>query len=193
LLKVANNPTQKDTPGLAFLERLAESNSQMRRSQSFGAAAFAYLATSACAPPVLEVGEAPRISVELMIDGAPADNVSVMVIYENNAQRTPAEAKRASREKLIFSCELQLGKCEISTGANKDWVLGPRSAQIIEVWLTGEANLHNGSARIGTARWVGFVYPERIDIRCDVDSPPHQSTEWRAAKCLVSDGMNRPG
>lgn len=161
--------------------------------QSFCGTVFACVTLSACAPPVLEVAEAPGITVELKIDGEPAEDVSVMVIYNNNAQRAPVASKRVGREKLIFGCDLQFGRCEISTGANKDWVLGPRSAQMIEVWLTGEANLHNGSARVGTARWVGLVYPERIDVWCDVQSPPDQFTEWRAAKCLVSDGMISPG
>lgn len=191
--QVAENPSQKDSPALAFLERLAEHDFQMRMPPSFYAAAFACVTLSACAPPVLETGEAPKILVELKIDGEPAEDVSVMVLYDNNAQRTPVASKRTGRGKLIFGCDLQFGRCEITPGANKDWVLGPRSPQSIEVWLTGEANLHKGSARVGAARWVGFVYPKRIDIRCDVKSPPDQFTEWRSARCRVSDGMNSPG
>lgn len=191
--QVADNPSQKGSPGFAFLERLAEHGLQMRMARSFCAAMLACAALSACAPPVVESAETPRILVELNIDGEPAEDVSVMVIYDNSVQRTPAASKRVGQEKLIFSCTLQFGRCEILTSANKDWVRGPRSAQTIEVWLSGEAKLHNGSAQVGTARWVGLVYPDRIDVRCDVQSPPDQFTEWRAVKCLVSDGMISPG
>ena len=163
----------------------------MKMLQSICAAVFSGVTLSACAPPVLETVEAPKILVELKIDGQPAEDVSVMIIYDNNAERTPA-AKRVARQKLIFSCALQFGRCEISIGANNDWVLGPRSLQMIEVWLTGEANLHNGSARVGEVRWVGHVYPDRIDIQCDVKSPPDRFTEWRVAKCRVSDGIISP-
>ena len=161
--------------------------------RSFCAAVFACAALSACGPPVVEGAEASRILVELNIDGEPAEDVPVMVLYDTNAQRTQAASKRAGQEQLIFNCNLQFGRCEISTGAAKGWVRGQRSAQTIEVWLMGEANLHNGSALVGTARWVGLVYPDRIDVRCDVQSPPDAFTEWRAVKCLVSDGMISPG